>query len=141
MKKKKPAFVSQTTVSKVLIVDDAQVMRRVLKDIIQSNNLSSNVVEAGDGVEAVRTFINEKPDLVTLDVNMPNADGIQALRAIMKVDPTAKVVMVTSVEQKQIIDEAVKYGACDYMIKPFNRSHVPLVLSKVIRQKVNSMVK
>jgi two-component system chemotaxis response regulator CheY len=120
---------------KILVVDDASFMRTVLKDIIKGNGLAAEIIEAGDGVEGVKAYQTQKPDLVTMDVNMPKADGIQALRAIMKIDPTAKVVMVTSVEQKQIVQDAMKLGARDYIVKPFDRSNVGLVLNKVLRQR------
>ena len=120
---------------KVLIVDDASFMRAVLKDIITSNGLASEIYEAADGVEGVKTYQKIKPDLVTMDVNMPRADGIQALRAILKINPTAKIVMITSVEEKHTVQDAMRLGARDYVVKPFNRSDVPLVLNKVIRQR------
>ena len=121
--------------SKILVVDDASFMRTVLKDIIKSNGLATEIIEAGDGVDGVKAYQTNKPTLVTMDVNMPRADGIQALRAIMKIDPTAKVVMVTSVEQKQIVQDAMKLGARDYIVKPFDKTTVGLVLNKVLRQK------
>ncbi len=121
--------------SKILIVDDASFMRNVLKDIIKSNGLASEIFEAGDGIEGVKKFLKIKPDLVTMDVNMPKADGIQALRAILKIDPTAKVIMISSVEEKHIVQDAMKIGARDYVVKPFDRSNVPLIINKVIRQK------
>jgi len=74
---------------KILIVDDASFMRTVLKDIIKSNGLASEIYEAADGVEGVKSFQKIQPDLVTMDVNMPRADGIQALRAILKINPKA----------------------------------------------------
>ncbi len=121
--------------SRILIVDDASFMRNVLKDIIKSNGLASEIFEAGDGIEGVKKFLKIKPDLVTMDVNMPKADGIQALRAIIKIDPTAKVIMISSVEEKHIVQDAIKLGARDYVVKPFDRSNVPLVINKVIRQR------
>jgi len=121
--------------SRILIIDDASFMRTVLKDIIKSNGLASEIFEAGDGIEGVKKFLKIKPDLVTMDVNMPKADGIQALRAILKIDPTAKVIMISSVEEKHIVQDAIKLGARDYVVKPFDRSNVPLVINKVIRQK------
>ena len=124
-----------TASSKILVVDDASFMRTVLKDIIKSNGLATEIIEAGDGVDGVKAYQTSKPNLVTMDVNMPRADGIQALRAIMKIDPTAKVVMVTSVEQKQIVEDAMKLGARDYIVKPFDKTTVGLVLNKVLRQK------
>lgn len=122
-------------IKKILVVDDASFMRTVLKDIIKSNGLATEILEAGDGVDGVKAYQTAKPDLVTMDVNMPRADGIQALRAIMKIDPAAKVVMVTSVEQKQIVQDAMKLGARDYIVKPFDKTNVGLVLNKVLRQK------
>ena len=121
--------------SRILIVDDASFMRTLLKDIIKSNGLASEIFEAGDGIDGVKAYQKIKPDLVTLDVNMPRADGIQALRAILKINPSAKIVMITSVEEKHIVQDAIKLGARDYIVKPFDRSNVPLVLNKVIRQK------
>jgi len=121
--------------SRILVVDDASFMRSVLKDIIKSNGLASEIFEAADGIEGVKAFQKIKPDLVTMDVNMPRADGIQALRAILKIDPTAKVIMITSVEEKHIVQDAIKLGARDYVVKPFDRSNVPLVINKVIRQR------
>lgn len=121
--------------NRVLIADDATFMRHVLRDIIKTNGLASEIFEAADGVEAVRAYQQVKPDLVTMDVNMPKADGIQALRAILKINPKAKVVMITAVEEKHIVQDAMRLGARDYVVKPFDRSNVPLVLNKVIRQK------
>jgi len=121
--------------SKILIVDDASFMRSVLKDIIKNNGLASEIFEAADGIEGVIAFQKIQPDLVTMDVNMPRADGIQALRAILKIDPHAKVVMITSVEEKHIVQDAIKLGARDYVVKPFDRSNVALTLNKVIRQR------
>ena len=120
---------------RILIVDDASFMRTVLKDIIRSNGLASEILEAVDGVEGVKMYQKGKPDLVTMDINMPRADGIQALRAILKINPRAKVVMVTAVEEKHIVQDAMKIGARDYVVKPFDRSNVPLILNKVMRQK------
>jgi len=120
---------------KILVADDASFMRTVLKDILRSNGLASDIIEAPDGVEAVRQYIQHKPDLVTMDVNMPKADGIQALKGIMKVNPNARVIMVTSVEQKHIVQDAMKSGARDYILKPFDKANVGLVLNKVLSSK------
>ena len=110
-------------------------MRTVLKDIIKSNGLASEILEAADGVEGVKMYQKGKPDLVTMDISMPRADGIQALRAILKINPKAKVVMITAIEEKHIVQDAMKIGARDYVVKPFDRSNVPLILNKVMRQK------
>jgi len=126
---------SENGSSSILIVDDASFMRVVLKDILVSNGLASRVFEAGDGVAAVESYLKNKPDLVTMDINMPKADGIQALKGIIKIDPKAKVIMVTSIEQKHIVQEAMKNGARDYVVKPFDRNQVGMVVSKVLRAR------
>jgi len=120
---------------RILIVDDASFMRTVLKDIIKTNGLATEILEASDGVEGVKMYQKVKPDLVTMDINMPRADGIQALRAILKINPRAKVVMITAIEEKHMVQDAMKIGARDYVVKPFDRSNVPLILNKVLRQK------
>ena len=84
----------------IMVVDDARFMRQVLIDIIKTNGLSREIVEAVDGIDAVKKFQKYKPDLVTMDITMPGADGVQALRAILKINPRAKVIMITSVEEK-----------------------------------------
>jgi two-component system chemotaxis response regulator CheY len=120
---------------KFLIVDDASFMRVVLKDILVSHGLASQIYEAGDGLAAVEAYKQFKPDVVTMDINMPKADGIQALQSILKINPRAKVVMVTAVEQKHIVQDAMKSGARDYVVKPFDRANVALVMNKVLRSK------
>ena len=119
--------------AKILVVDDASFMRVVPKDLLVSNGFVSEIYEAGDGLAAVEAYKKFRPDIVTMDVNMPKADGIQALKAIMQFDPKARVIMVTSVEQKHIVQDAMKAGAKDYVVKPFERSSVALVISKVLR--------
>lgn len=126
---------STTGPAKILIVDDASFMRVVLKDILVSHGLASQVYEAGDGLAAIESYKQAKPDVVTMDINMPKADGIQALKSIIKMNSSAKVVMVTSVEQKHIVQDAIRAGARDYVVKPFDRSNVTMVISKVIRAR------
>jgi two-component system chemotaxis response regulator CheY len=123
----------QRNSAKALIVDDAAFMRVVLKDIFLQNGLAAEVFEAGDGLMAVEAYKKHKPDIVTMDVNMPKADGIAALKSIMQFDPKAKIVMVTSLEQKHIVQDAMKYGARDYVVKPFEKSRVGIVINKVLR--------
>jgi two-component system chemotaxis response regulator CheY len=119
----------------VLVVDDASFMRVVLKETLVSNQLASKIYEAGDAVGAVQAYKQYKPDVVTMDINMPGADGIQALKAIMKMDPKAKVVMITSAEKKNIVQDAMRAGARDYVVKPFEKTNVAMVLNKVLRAR------
>lgn len=126
---------SVTQQAKILVVDDAVFLRTVLKDILVKQGIASTVYEAGDGMTAVEAYKKFRPDIVTMDVNMPKMDGVQALKEIMKVDPKAKVIMVTAVEQKYIVQDAMKLGARDYVVKPFDRSNVGLVFGRVMRSR------
>jgi len=118
--------------AKVLVVDDASFMRVVLKDILTANGFQ-NIIEAADGAAAISAYQQYCPDITTMDINMPVVDGMQALRNILQVNPNAKVIMVTSVEQKHIILEAIKLGARDYIVKPFERNMVATVINRVLR--------
>lgn len=119
---------------KILVVDDATFMRIVLKDILKNLGYT-NIAEAADGLAAVEQYKRLKPDLVTLDVNMPRMDGMQALKQIMSIDPRARVVMVTAVEQRFIVQEAMRAGARDYIVKPFDRAMVATVIERVLNTR------
>ena len=122
---------SEGNTTKILIVDDAAFMRVVLKDILTTSGYST-IYEAGDGTAAIQSYKTNKPDLVTMDINMPGVDGLQALKSILEINPVAKIVMVTSVEQKHIVQKAIKLGAKDYVTKPFDRTNVSVVVDKVL---------
>lgn len=126
---------SEGRLPSILIADDTAFMRNVLKDIIKKNGLAKEIFEAVDGIDTVKKFQELKPDLVTMDVTMPRADGVQALRAIMKLNPNAKVVMVSATGQQAIVEKAMKFGARDYITKPFEKGNVGVVLNRVLRQK------
>ena len=100
----------------ILIVDDAAFMRMKLKDILEKNGY--NVVgEAQNGLEAVSLYKEVKPDLVTMDITMPEMDGIEALKEIKAVDPAAKVIMCSAMGQQGMVMEAIKMGAIDFVGK------------------------
>ena len=117
---------------RILVVDDAFFIRKVLKDILSDIGYT-NVLEAADGLAAIEMYKKTKPDLITLDINMPKMDGIQALKMLKSIDPKVKVLMVTSVEQKHIVHDAIKLGAKDYIVKPFNRSMIGAIIDRVAR--------
>jgi len=112
---------------RILIVDDTMFMRTLLKNILFSGG-HDIVGEAGDGKEAVAKYEELKPDLVTMDVVMPNMNGIEALQAIKKIDPSARIIMCTAVGQEQMVKLAIKSGARGYVVKPFQ---APKVLEEV----------
>ncbi len=107
----------------MLIVDDALIMRKRIKDIAEEAGWRV-VGEAKDGQEAVALYRQERPDLVTLDIVMPNMDGLAALRQLMEDDPRAQVVMVSAVNQKDKLAECVQAGAMDFIVKPFEKAEL-----------------
>lgn len=107
----------------VLIVDDSRTSRRFLKDILEEEGY--NVVgEAVNGQDGFDQYIKLRPDYVTMDITMPEVDGLECLKLIRKSDPNAKVVMVTAAGQKEKMVEAVKFGAAEFITKPFMRDSV-----------------
>ena len=104
--------------ARVLVVDDAAFMRKLLSDALTSGG-HEIVGEAGNGTEAVARFQELKPELTTLDITMPEKDGLQALAEIMAIDPTAKVVMCSALGQEGKVLQSIKLGAKDFVVKPF----------------------
>jgi two-component system chemotaxis response regulator CheY len=112
---------------KILIVDDTLFMRTLLKNILFSGG-HTIAGEAADGEEGVSRYRELKPELVTMDVVMPKMNGIEALKAIKALDPSAKVIMCTAVGQEQMVKLAIRSGARGYIVKPFQ---APKVLEEV----------
>lgn len=116
---------------KVLIVDDAAFMRMMIKDILQKNEFEV-VGEASNGIEAVNLYKKEQPDIVTMDITMPDMDGIEAVKEIRKIDPTAKIIMCSAMGQQSMVMDAIKSGAKDFIVKPFQADRVLEAIRKVI---------
>lgn len=115
----------------VLIVDDAAFMRMMIKDILSKNGY--NVVgEAENGKAAVDKYNETKPDLVLMDITMPEMDGIQALKAIKGNDPNACIIMCSAMGQQAMVIEAIQSGAKDFIVKPFQAERVLEAVQKVI---------
>jgi len=105
---------------RLLVVDDALIMRAMIKDVARQAGWEI-AGEAATGAEAVARYRELRPDLVTLDIVMPELDGVEALRAIRAEDPVARVVMVTAVDQRAKLAECIGLGARDFVVKPFDR--------------------
>ena len=105
-----------------MIVDDATVMRLRLRDILEPKYVV--VAEAANGEEALALYEEYRPDFVTLDITMPQLNGLEALERLTKIHPDAKVVIVSAVGQKKMVFEAIKNGARDFIIKPFEPARV-----------------
>jgi two-component system chemotaxis response regulator CheY len=108
---------------RVLIVDDALLIRQMLRSILTRSDYQV-VGEAADGDEAVNRFRELRPDVVLLDIMMPTVDGMTALRQILAVDPAARVVMCSALDQKHVISQALDAGARDFINKPFTPESV-----------------
>ncbi len=116
---------------KVLIADDAIFMRTMIRDILEKNGFEV-VGEAGTGKEAVEKFQRLKPDLITMDIVMPEMGGIEAVKAIVKTDPNAKILMCSAMGQKALVIEAIQAGAKDFVVKPFQPSAVIEAISRIL---------
>ena len=117
--------------TRVLIVDDAAFMRMMIKDILQKNGFEV-IGEASNGIEAVDLYKKEKPDVVTMDITMPDMDGIEAVKEIKNFDPTAKVIMCSAMGQQSMVMDAIKSGAKDFIVKPFQADRVLEAIRKVV---------
>ena len=116
---------------KILLVDDAAFMRMMIKDTLTKNGYTS-IFEAGDGEQAVEQYKAEKPDLVIMDITMPNKTGIEALQEIKGLDPAAKIVMCSAMGQESMVVEAIKLGALDFIVKPFKPDRIIQTVSKIL---------
>ncbi|MDQ0214291.1 two-component system chemotaxis response regulator CheY [Oikeobacillus pervagus] len=116
---------------RILIVDDAAFMRMMVKDILSKNGYEV-VGEAADGAQAVEKYKELTPDLVTMDITMPEKDGISALKDIKAHDPNAKVIMCSAMGQQAMVIDAIQAGAKDFIVKPFQADRVIEAISKAL---------
>ena len=115
----------------ILICDDAAFMRMMIKDILTKNGYEI-AAEAENGQKAVEKYPEAKPDLVLMDITMPEMDGIEALKKIKELDPNAKVIMCSAMGQKAMFIEAIQSGAKDFIVKPFQAERVLEAVKKVV---------
>ena len=115
----------------VLICDDAAFMRMMIKDILSKNGY--NVAgEAENGARAVEKYAEVKPDLVLMDITMPEMDGIQALKKIKEGDPGAKIIMCSAMGQQAMVIESIQAGAKDFIVKPFNADRIVQTVNTIL---------
>lgn len=117
---------------KVLIVDDAGFMRMMIKNFIEKDSDFEVVGEAENGVEAVKKYKELSPDIVTLDITMPEKDGLEALKEIRAFNPEAIVVMCSAMGQQAMVLDSIKSGAKDFVVKPFKEDRVMEALRKAV---------
>ena len=117
--------------AKILIVDDAAFMRKVIKDTLSKSGYT-DLYEAVDGADAVEKYNEIQPDLVLMDITMPNMDGLEALKAIRGKDGNANVVMCSAMGQESMVIDAVRSGAKDFIVEPFKADRVLKTVTSIV---------
>ena len=115
----------------VLIVDDALFMRSMIRDILANTGRFDVIGEASNGLEAVAKYVALKPELVTMDIVMPELDGIAATREILRKDPSATIIMCSALGQEALVIESIAAGAKDFIVKPFTPEKVIRVVESL----------
>lgn len=116
---------------RVLVVDDAMFMRYSLRTILTNNGFDV-VGEAENGEVAIKKYLELSPDIVTMDITMPEMDGIAAVKEIKRLDPNSKIIMISALGQQSYVVEAVKCGAKGFLIKPFKEEQVIKAISRIV---------
>ena len=114
----------------ILVVDDAAFMRMRCKKLLSQSGF--DVIEAATGAQAVESYKESRPDVVLLDITMPDMDGLTALKELKKLDPEAKIAMVSNMGQQSVVMEALKSGAQDFLVKPFDPDRVLATVRKML---------
>lgn len=117
--------------AKIMIVDDTAFMRAMIRDMVNGSG-HEVVAEAKNGAEAVMLYPNAKPDVLTMDITMPDMDGVTALRSIRKMDPNAKVIMCSAMGQHAMVLDAIQAGAKDFIVKPLQQHRLLEAIDKVM---------
>ena len=115
----------------ILICDDAAFMRMMIKGILGKGGYDV-AGEAENGLKAVEKYKELSPDLVLMDITMPEMDGIQAVREIKKIDPNAKIIMCSAMGQESMVMEAIQLGALDFIVKPFKADRIIQTVNKIL---------
>ncbi|MBC8351600.1 MAG: response regulator [Planctomycetes bacterium] len=116
---------------RLLVTDDALIIREMIKDVAQEHGWEI-AGEASNGAEAIERFKELRPDVTTLDLVMPGTDGLHALEGIRNIDPDAKVLVVSALEQRTVLKDALTKGAADFIVKPFDKKRLAEALDKLL---------
>ena len=116
----------------ILLADDLAFIKMVQKEILEKRGYQV-VGEAKDGIEVIEKYKKLKPDVVIMDITMPRMDGLNALKAIKQVDPTARVIVCSALGQQKLIIEAIKMGAKDFIVKPFDPERLAAAIQKALK--------
>ena len=117
---------------KILIVDDAKLMRNIIKKTLLEDQ-EYTIFEADNGMDAVESYKKNRPDLVTMDMAMEHKNGLDAARDILSFDQHAKIIVVTSWGQEKLVEDCIKAGVKDFIMKPFTKEHIRITVSRVLQ--------
>ena len=117
--------------ARVLIVDDAAFMRMTIKQILEAND-HTMVAEAENGVQAIEQFMETKPDVVILDISMPEMNGIETLKRLKVLDPGAKIIICSAIGYQDLLAQAIECGAAEFILKPFEKEQLIKAIEKVM---------
>lgn len=118
--------------SKIMIVDDSQMVRKALRFFLEAAN-HEIVCDAKDGIEAVEGYEKFKPDIVTMDIDMPRMDGLVAIKKIIHLDPKAKIIMMSALNKKELVMEAISSGAKKFLLKPVTKENAVKLVEEVLK--------
>lgn len=119
----------------IIVVDDSLFMRQILKELI--TGMGHVIIgEAEDGYEAVLKYSELRPDMITMDINMPKMSGVTALKEILKIDPEAKVLICSALGQQSMITESIRAGAKDFVVKPIQDERVMEAIKKILESSM-----
>ena len=116
---------------KIMIVDDSVIIRQRLKELFKKRGFDV-VAEVESGEKAIIKFKEHKPDIVTMDISMPGMSGIEAVEKLIKIDPNVKIIMLTAMGERTIVFKAIKLGAVNFIVKPFQEEKVMEVICEVL---------
>ncbi|WP_281884361.1 response regulator [Paenibacillus sp. YYML68] len=109
---------------RIMIVDDTAFMRRFIRNIVEEMGGCVVVAEASNGLEAIRLYQQHRPDLVTMDITMPEMEGVQSVQEIMRLDPKARIIMCSAMGQHRMVLDSLTAGAKDFIVKPLQKDRV-----------------
>lgn len=116
----------------ILLADDISFIKLVQKEVLEKGGFTV-IGEASDGIEVVEMYKKLKPDVVIMDITMPRMDGLNAMRAILRMDSNARIIICSALGQQQLIIEAIKAGARDFIVKPFDPGRLNLAIQKALK--------
>ncbi|MBI5378405.1 MAG: response regulator [Thaumarchaeota archaeon] len=129
------SLVTKTNPSELLIVDDSAAIRMLLKEVITLGNIKKKIIEADNGVDAVKLFQQYKPDLIILDIFMPRADGLQVLQAMSKINKRVKIIITTASENIKFAEQSKNhYRISGVLLKPFTKQYALQIINQVLSQ-------